>query len=126
MNVSPSVPDVLQIAQHDTLISLFVEYLGSGKAPSGLFADEVVATIHVGGGHYEVRTPAGLERELQQYGGPIRTEVLRQESIPSGFILEFTQRSPQGDLYEELVWALVEGGQVHELRWYCTGIVPGA
>ncbi len=120
------MPDALQIAQHDTFVSLFVEYLGSGKAPAGLFADEVVATIHVGGGHYEIRTPTGLERELQQYGGPIRTEVLRQESTPSGFILEFTQRSPHGDLYEELVWALVDEGRVHELRWYCTGIVPGA
>jgi hypothetical protein len=119
------MPDTLQIVQRDTLAALFVEYLESGKAPTGLFADEVVATIHVGGGHYEIRTPAGLERELQQYGGPIRTEVLRHESTPSGFILEFTQRSPQGDLYEELVWALVEGGRVHELRWYCTGIVPG-
>lgn len=118
--------NTLQLTPRDTLISLFVAYLESGKAPAGLFADEVVATIHVGGGHYEVRTPAGLERELQQYGGPIRTEVLGQERTPSGFILEFTQRSPHGDLYEELVWGLVDGGRVRELRWYCTGIVPGA
>ena len=119
------MPDALQLAQPDALVSLFVEYLGSGKAPSDLFADEVLATIHVGGGHYEVRTPTGLERELQQYGGPIQTEVLRQERTPSGFVLEFTQRSPQGDLYEELVWAIEKEGRLHELRWYCTGIVPG-
>ncbi len=101
----------------------FVKYLETGKAPPGLFADDVVAVIHVGGGHYEVRSPWGLEQELQQYGGPIETRVLGQESTPSGFILEFTQRSPRGDLYEELAWALVENGRIREIRWYCTGIV---
>jgi hypothetical protein len=115
-----------QVPQHDALVPLFVKYLESGIAPSGLFADDVFAVIHIGGGHYEVRTPAGLERELQQYGGPIQTQVLRQESTPSGFILEFTQRSPRGDLYEELAWALVYEGKVREIRWYCTGVVPGA
>ncbi len=117
---------IQQLPRHDAVISSFVDYLESGRAPSGLFADDVVAVIHVGGGHYEVRTPAGLEHELQQYGGPIQTKVLRKESTPSGFILEFTQRSPRSDLYEELAWALVEEGRVREIRWYCTGIVPGA
>ncbi len=120
------MPTTQQIHRHDALISSFVGYLESGKAPSSLFTDDVVAVIHVGGGHYEVRTPAGLEHELQQYGGPIQTEVLRTESTPSGFIVEFTQRSPHGDLYEELAWAIVEAGRVCEIRWYCTGIVPGA
>lgn len=109
---------------HETLIGPFVRYLETGHAPPGFFAPDVVASIHVGGGHYDVRAPAGLERELQQYGGPIQTHVLRHEPTPSGFILEFTQHSPQGDLYEELTWALVDHGRVREIRWYCTGIVP--
>lgn len=108
---------------HDHLLGRFVEYLRTGVAAPGLFADDVVATIHVGGGHYQVRTPRGLELELQQYGGPIQTEVLGQESTPTGFVLEFTQRDRRGDLYEEMTWATVEGGRIRRIRWYCTGIV---
>lgn len=111
---------------HEHLIGPFVEYLRTGSTPAGLFSEEVVATIHVGGGHYEVRTPRGLERELQQYGGPIHTEVLDQEGTASGFVLEFTQRAPNGDLYEEMVWAAVDADRIRHLRWYCTGVVrPG-
>lgn len=111
------------VHSHERLIGLFVEYLRTGTASTGLFAEDVVARIHVGGGHYEVRAPAGLEQELRQYGGPIDTNVLAQESIPSGFVLECTQRAPNGDLYEEMIWAVVDAGQIRHLRWYCTGVV---
>lgn len=111
----------------DPLVDGFVEYLRSAHAPEGVFAADVVATIHVGGGHYEVRTPKGLELELRQYGGPIHTEVLGQDATGRGFVLEFTQRSPGGDLYEEMAWATIEAGRIRRIRWYCTGIVrvPG-
>lgn len=119
------MPNEAQSRGHEELVAPFLRYLKTAEASPGLFADDVTATIHVGGGHYDVRTPQGLERELRQYGGPIVTEVLRQEVTPGGFVVEFTQRSPRGDLYEELAWALVEGGRIREIRWYCTGIVPG-
>lgn len=108
---------------HEHLIGPFVEYLRTGTAPTGLFSEHVVATIHVGGGHYQVQAPSGLEQELQQYGGPIQTEVLGQETTPGGFVLEFTQRAPNGDLYEEMIWAAVDGNRIRQLRWYCTGVV---
>lgn len=108
---------------HEHLIEPFVEYLRTAAAPPGLFSEDVLATIHVGGGHYDVRTPAGLEAELQQYGGPIDTRVLGQEATPSGFVLECTQRAPNGDLYEEMIWAEVDADRIRNLRWYCTGVV---
>lgn len=108
---------------HEHLIGSFVDYLRTATAPAGLFSEGVVATIHVGGGHYEVQTPSGLEKELQQYGGPIETEVLGQEATVGGFVLEFTQRAPNGDLYEEMIWAAVDAGRIQHLRWYCTGVV---
>lgn len=108
---------------NEASIGPFIEYLRTGKAPAGLFADDVVASIHVGGGHYHVRSPQGLEQELQQYGGPIQTEVLDHEATESGFVVEFTQRSPRGDLYEEMIWAKVSENRIVQIRWYCTGIV---
>lgn len=108
---------------HEHLIAPFIEYLGTGTATAGLFSEQVVATIHVGGGHYEVRTLCGLEEELQQYGGTIDTTVLGQETTASGFVIEFTQRAPNGDLYEEMIWAVVDADRIQHLRWYCTGVV---
>lgn len=118
-------PQTLPLSQ-ESPASRFLDYLRTGRAPEGLFADDVVASIHVGGGHYEVRSPRGLEAELQQYGGPIQTEVLGQEETRSGFVLEFTQRAPSGDLYEEMAWATLDAGRIRQIRWYCTGIVRGA
>lgn len=111
------------VQSYEALTGPFIEYLRTARAPAGLFADDVVASIHVGGGHYDVRSPRGLERELQQYGGPIQTEVLDQMSTEGGFVMEFTQRSPRGDLYEEMVWAKVDQNRIVHIRWYCTGIV---
>ena len=111
------------VHSHEHLIGRFVEYLRTATASADLFAEDVVARIHVGGGHYEVRTRRGLEQELQQYGGPIHTHVLAGESTPSGFVLECTQRAPNGDLYEEMIWAVVDADRIRHLRWYCTGIV---
>lgn len=115
-----------QVYEHEMLVPPFLDYLETGTAAPGLFAADVVASIHVPGGHYDIGRPAGLEAELKQYGGPIMTTVLRQETIASGFIVEFTQRSPRGELFEEMAWALVEDGRIREIRWYCTGVVREA
>lgn len=110
-------------AARHVLLDRFVEYLRTFRAHPELFAPDVACTYYVPGGHYVKRGPSALEDELQSQAERADVEVKGAEVTPLGFLVEFTQRTPRGDLYEEMVWARVENGRVKVISSYCTGVV---
>src|SRR5439155_23777678 len=98
-----------------------VEYLRSCKPPPGAFADDVVATICVHGGTYDVETPAGLEEELLRTSPRYDVEVNAASTTPDGFVIDFVQQAEDGAHYREMIWARTTGSKTASMLWYCSG-----
>jgi hypothetical protein len=103
----------------------FVAFLETGKAASGLFADDVFCDFTMPLWRLQAQGVDAVVA-LRRQGHPSAGEVHRWrcDLTPSGFVLEFEERWEQGGqrwYSREMARADLVGGAISELSIYCTG-----
>lgn len=102
-----------------------IEFLETGAAPPGLFAERVFCdfTLPLWRLQARGREPVVALRR-QGHPGPGRVPRWRCDPTPTGFVLEVEERWEQeGESWycRELIRADVEGASIAEIAVYCTG-----
>lgn len=102
-----------------------IEFLETGEAPPGLFAENVFCdfTLPLWQLQARRREPVVALRR-QGHPGPSRVPRWRSDPTPTGFVLEVEERWAQdGESWycRELILADVEGESIAEIAVYCTG-----
>lgn len=109
----------------DPLVHLFIRFLETGKAPEGLFAEDVFVDFTMPLWRRQARGRAGLE-QLRRAGHPDPGSVPRWRADPTarGFVIEFEESWLSGGqqwISREMARADVADGAIAELSVYCTG-----
>jgi hypothetical protein len=107
------------------LAARFVEFLETGRAPAGLFTDDVFCDFTLPRWRVQAQG-VGPVVALRRNGHPGPGEVPRWrcDPTPSGFVLEVEERWTQDDrdwYCRELFRADVRGSSIAALSVYCTG-----
>lgn len=109
----------------EALARQFVQFLETGTAPAGLFAEDVFVDFTLPLWRKQVRGRRAAE-QLRRAGhpGPGTVPRWRADATPGGFVIEFEEAwAADGQQWtaREMARADVAGGEVAELSVYCTG-----
>lgn len=102
-----------------------IEFLETGKAPSGLFTEDVFLDFTLPKWRIQAQglSPV-IDSRLQGHPGEGKVPRWRCDPTPTGFVLKVKERWHQNgkDWYcRELIRADVRGDSISELCVYCTG-----
>lgn len=116
---------MIQTAQAQTIATRLIEFLETGVAPEGLFADDLFLDFSLPKWRLQAQgKEAAIAMRLQGHPGQGKVPRWRCDPTPSGFVLEVEERwSCNGrDWYcRELLRADLSGDSIAELSVYCTG-----
>ncbi len=112
-------------ADSSVAVAKLIEFLESGSAPEGLFADDLFMDLSLP--HWRIQTgTAGdalaVRAHSHPYPGEVRVE--RAEQTDRGFTIEFEERWVHGGqrwYSREMIRADVEDGRITDMSVYCTG-----
>ena len=103
----------------------FIEFLETGKAPDGLFTDDVFLDFTLPKWRIQAQgAQQVIGVRLQGHPTDGKVPRWRCDPTPTGFVLEVEERWPQDgkEWYcRELFRADARGGSITDLSVYCTG-----